>query len=285
MNKQNNSGETALMLALKFGSNTFLNQLIEAGADVNIRYKDGNTILALASKFWRSVPVKSLIASGANVNVVDFSRNTLLHHILKKTIRDARLCSTAVQCIKSLLAAGAKVNTLDINYTKDLTSYFQLRNEKVNTLLQTCLSTILDKGPRYSLYPRSRCNGACEAQVLTLFFAAGETVDDHPVKVSDYLDPPTDICLSHICREAIREHMMKVDPHENLFYRGQQLGLPTALQEYLLYNVTLKDDCEDDKLSSVSHDDMIIMKTDDDDDDDDDQRSRYVIDDDDDDYR
>ena len=74
--------------------------------------------------------------------------------------------------------------------------------------------------------------------------------------------------------------MMKVDMHENLFYRGQQLGLPTALQEYLLYNVTLKDDCEDDKLSSVSHDDMIIMKTDDDD-----QRSRYVINDDDDDYR
>ena len=240
-----------------------MNQLIEAGADVHFRNKDGNTVLALASKFWRSVPVKSLIAAGANVNVVDFSRNTLLHHILKKTIRGGRPCSTAVQCIKSLFAAGAKVNTPDINYTKALTSYFQLRNEKVNTLLQTCLSTISDKsGPRIS--PPSECNGACEAQVITLFFAAGETVDDHPVKVSDYLDPPTDICLSHICREAIREHMMKVDLHGNLFYRGQQLGLPTALQEYLLYNVTLKDDCEDDKVSSVSHDDMITMKTDDD---------------------
>ena len=127
---------------------------------------------------------------------------------------------------------------------------------------------ILDKsGPRDidDPYPVSTCNGACEAKLVTLFFAAGETVDDHPVKVSDYLDPPSDICLSHICREAIREHLLLVDPHENLFIRTQQLGLPSALQEYLLYNVTLKDDCDDNNVSSLNYDDMITMKTDDDD--------------------
>ena len=162
---------------------------------------------------------------------------------------------------------------LNVDYTKALTSYFEVRNLRVNSPLQTCLSTVLYNSPRYYFgmtSHRSECNGACEAQVITLFFAAGETVDDHPVKVCDYLDSPSDICLSHICREAIREHLLKTNPHGNLFYRAQQLDLPSALQEYLLYNVTLKDDCNDDKVSSVSYEDMVTMETDDDDDDDDD---------------
>ena len=205
------------------------------------------------------------------MNVVDFSRNTLLHVILSETIGHYKDCSKAVQCIKSVLAGGAKINMLNISYTKALTSYFQLRNQKVNTPFQTSLSTILiDTSRDYygSSYSRSVCNGACEAELITLFFAAGETVDDHPVKVSDYLDPPSDISLSHICREAIREHLLQVDLHGNLFYRSHQLGLPSALWEYLVYNISLNDDNINNNNATTTAEDLIPVEIDADNDDD-----------------
>ena len=255
VNSHDCQGKTALMNAVK--NEDCMRYLIESGAEVNKQNYDGNTALSLGSSVWRSAHINSLLTAGANVAVLDFSRNTPLHHVIYEKNRFGRHCSEAIQCIKFLLAAGAKINTLNHCYRKALESYFELRKGRVNTPLQTCLSTISDTSSRLdrnSSFPYF-CNGSCEAELITLFFAAGETVDDHPVKVSDYLDPPTDICLSHICREAIREHLLRMDPHENLFCRAQLLGLPTALQEYLLYNVTLKDDCEDNKLP----DDMITQ--------------------------
>ena len=268
MNKQNKHRETALSIALTGGFSKSLNQLVEVGADINIQYKYGDTILGLATTLWRKVLVKSLITAGANVDVVDFSRNTLLHCIFKQETRKNQYCSEAIQCIKLLLGAGAKVNMLNVGYIKALTSYFQLRNEKVNTPLQVCLSTILTDRSRFfysSPSCRPVCSGVCESQPLTLLFAAGETVENHPIKVSDYLDPPSGICLSHICREVIREHLLQVDPHGNLFCRVQRMGLPSALQEYLLYNVSLDDDGDDDSEVQATADDDSIATDDDDD--------------------
>ena len=246
VNSWTKCGETALKFSLTNGFDSCFDQLISAGADVNIRYTGGCTILSLASTLWMNAPVNTLIALGTDVNVVDFWRNTPLH-LVSYVSECSRSCSKAIQCIKSLLTAGAKVNMLNVNYTKALMSYFQFRRRRVSTPLQTCLSTMLKKGCKSPI-----CNGSCEAQMITLFFAAGETVDDYPVKVSDYLDPPSEICLSHICREAIREYLLQLDPHENLFYRAKKLGLPSALQEYLLYNVTLEDNEEDkDKTCST----------------------------------
>ena len=48
--------------------------------------------------------------------------------------------------------------------------------------------------------------------------------------------------LKHICREAIRNHLLKLDPHQNLFGRIPKLGLPSALTSYLLYNLSLEVD-------------------------------------------
>ena len=206
----------------------------------------------------------------------DFSRNTLLHIILRETTGHRQHCSKAIKCIKSVLAEGAKINMLNVGCTKALTSYFELRNEKVNTPLQVCLSTILtDRSHHYyrsgGSSSRPVCNGACEAELITLLFAAGETVDDYPVKVSDYLDPPSDICLSHICRETIREHLLQVDSHGNLFYRAQHLGLPFALQEYLLYNVSLNDDdINQNNNTTTDEEDLIPVGTNVDEDEDED---------------
>ena len=75
--------------------------------------------------------------------------------------------------------------------------------------------------------------------------------------------------LKHLCRETIRKHLLKLDPHENLFHRVPRLGLPTLISDYLLYNQTLDDEKNDD--SDDDSDDNENNSDDDDDDDDDEQ--------------
>ena len=50
------------------------------------------------------------------------------------------------------------------------------------------------------------------------------------------------LSLKHLCREAIRKHLLELDPHSHLFGRVPKLGLPTLLNEYLLYDVTFEND-------------------------------------------
>ena len=90
-----------------------------------------------------------------------------------------------------------------------------------------------------------------------LLYAAGEMVND-PVSLChhNYQVSSSDLCdlleelkfeeekleLKHICREAIRKHLLKLDPHLNLFGRIPRLGLPNALNMYLLFNVSLEEE-------------------------------------------
>ena len=48
--------------------------------------------------------------------------------------------------------------------------------------------------------------------------------------------------LKHICREAIRKHLLKLDPHQHLFGRVPRLGLSEAVNQYLLFNTNLDDE-------------------------------------------
>ena len=45
--------------------------------------------------------------------------------------------------------------------------------------------------------------------------------------------------LKYICREAIRKHLLGLDPHLNLFDTIDQLPLPSIVKEYLLFDVSL----------------------------------------------
>ena len=51
---------------------------------------------------------------------------------------------------------------------------------------------------------------------------------------------PSDPNLKHLCREAIRRELLKIDA-TNLFSgdRVRQLGLPRSLVSYLLYDISL----------------------------------------------
>ena len=45
--------------------------------------------------------------------------------------------------------------------------------------------------------------------------------------------------LMQICRETIRDYLIKLDPHLHLFGRIPKLRLPSLMTEYLLYDVSL----------------------------------------------
>ena len=46
-------------------------------------------------------------------------------------------------------------------------------------------------------------------------------------------EPDNAIFLKNICRQAIREHLLHLDQHENLFVRVPHLGLPSSLNSFL----------------------------------------------------
>ena len=55
---------------------------------------------------------------------------------------------------------------------------------------------------------------------------------------------PRKLCLMAKCREVIRRHLLR-NSTVNLFVRVPQIGLPSLLTDYLLYNVSLDSDSTD----------------------------------------
>ena len=81
--------------------------------------------------------------------------------------------------------------------------------------------------------------------MVLLLFAAGETLDGPtvPVKISIpeyFTELKENLDLKHLCRQAIRKHLIDLDPHGHLFGRIPQLGLPSIGTEYLLYDYSLE---------------------------------------------
>ena len=50
------------------------------------------------------------------------------------------------------------------------------------------------------------------------------------------------ICLIHQCRKVIRKRLIDVSPNEHLFNRVELIGLPSILTNYLLYDMSIDAD-------------------------------------------
>ena len=201
---------TPLIDASRFGHSQCLVSLIKAGADVNIVNTQGQTALNYALIKGRRNCVDELIKAGADVNFVDMFGNTPF--ILS--------CHCDVNTAKSLLQGGAKINMV---------------NSSGENALQ------------YRHWFNSRTS---PDRTMVLFqYAAGETIgcgalekqrDSGNVAIPDILfEENMKFNLKHLCREAIRKHLLYVDPHAHLFGRVPRFGLPASLTSYLLYNCTL----------------------------------------------
>ena len=87
----------------------------------------------------------------------------------------------------------------------------------------------------------------CKKYSYMFLYAIGEILDCDKLKddkIAEYFQKlkenlKDNLDLKHLCREAIRKHLIDVDPHEHLFGRIPELGLPSLVTEYLLYDYSL----------------------------------------------
>ena len=196
---------TPLIDAARFGHQKCVDLLISGGADVNTVSIQGDRALIHALVEGRVNCVDLLIKAGADVNVIDSFGNTPF----------MLTCHCGVNSAKSLLEAGAKINM-------------------VNVLGENALHNML------KLIPADR--------TMVLFqHAAGETCGWVPEQlrecgkesVLDFLfEENLRFNLKNLCRDTIRQYLLKLDPHRHLFGRVPRLGLPKILTDYLLYNCT-----------------------------------------------
>ena len=213
-------GKTTLMYAAGNGHLQCTELLIEAGADVNMRSKHNLTALMLAARHGHDSCVKALVEAGADVNHTDnHGHTTLMLLVANKdhafwfdldVFSPERVLSTA----KLLLKYGSHVNNKNLFGDNTLTRHI----------------AYID--PLYR-------------NLATLLFAAGETIGSsgnrNKRSVPEFLQfKELKLCLKHLCREAIRKHLIHLNQHVNLFLRIPQLGLPSLLTKYLLYEITLE---------------------------------------------
>ena len=230
-----------------------LELLIDAGVDVNTkRDSHSRTPLNAATVTRFSEGVDLLIQKGADVNIPSHQR--------RETPLMAAATLGEVGCARALLEAGADVNSLDSEGCTALmyidTSWSAHSKEGRNYV--GCAKLLLQFGARINLFDtdsfkalmlviKENEGSARSADLCLLLFAAGETLDGpiNAKKVPDCLKfDDLQLVLKHICREAIRKHLLALDPHTHLSGRVPRLGLPSSLNRYLLYNTSMDDNID-----------------------------------------
>ena len=214
---KNEIGWTALFFAARMGSINCLKTLLEAGADVNSQSTDGTTALMIASHFGKHEFVGVLLAAGAGVNAADKDFCNALYHLAALPFS---FYEHHLKCTKGLLKAGIHINRIH-------------KSEDKNALRKALAKNSVKKGEEENY-----------RSLLKLLYAGGETLDGTDVdKIPEELKfEEEQLELKHICREAIRKHLLKLDPHQHLFSRVPKLGLPSSLTSYLLFHISLDDD-------------------------------------------
>ena len=270
--------QTPLIQASRLGHVNTVNVLLHAGADVNIKDHNERTALIFASETCDSC-VELLVHAGADVNAVDdrgisallsaafmgiHCTEILINAGADVNIADRRdkpllslMCALGkVQYVKLFLDAGADVNKLDPGGVTALMHSVQSGYQHVShpnmelCPFTECTRLLLRAGAKVNfpgaedqlvvLHQRHR--GAEHRNTAAkLLYAAGERANGEFTTRHGFYNPDQ-VHLKHLCREAIRNHLLQLDPHKHLFGRVPRLGLPAILTKYLLYGMSLDDD-------------------------------------------
>ena len=240
-------------------------ELIEAGADVNACSTQGTPLFYAASK-GRYECVDLLIKSGADVNHKSQYGTTAL-------MRAAR--AGCDKCLNLLTEAGVDVNASEITGNNALLEASRSKNVKSVQLIIKAGAEVnrVNEVLLEFLNKRLSINSRVTKKIAMLLFAAGQELDGATVtwfgedffrsRDDKYatlvgttiewckLDPvdstesPSDVGidldLKNKCREIIRKTLMRANPHVQLFITIPQLGLPSSINNYLLYYVPLEE--------------------------------------------
>ena len=263
----NNPLQTAISMD-HFGTTPLL---VKAGADLIREDWDYGTPLMRASEYGWVQGVRLLLSAGADVNMVSRNSRNSSWSPLWSAVKETR-----INTVRVLLDAGSHIITqspFDAELNNPLP--FHLRNMQYK-----CFGSHTQDEP-----------------LAMLLFAAGAspTDDDEDNDDSDHDDNDEkngddeggdedddnileclkfqDIKyeLKHMCREAIRRNLMKIDRKRNMFLRIPKLGLPPSLSQYLLYHMSLyvkphlKFDADDDCHDNSDNDNDAAEDSDEDD--------------------
>ena len=180
-----------------------------------------------------------------------------------------------VDCVKLLITVGADVNIVNNDgYTTLLAASCCCQIHKVFASVESelskslkCARLLLNAGVFVNLPNNVGTNALgkhigtgnwVNKDLIKLLIAAGETYDKTKFKnfgyERDQLHRPQRIAvdsfleefkgslsLKYLCREAIRDHLIRIQPLLNLFWRAPLLGLPPLLTSYIVYNISLDD--------------------------------------------
>ena len=247
-----------LQYAATFGHEEYIKALLQVGADVNQEDDVGLTPLINAIEGLHYNCMKILIEAGADVSYRDFDKIPVLislgYAVGYRPSRSRSSYTNAVRCTQLMLKSGVRINRRDMFHKNSL---------------ETAL---------VELY-KSKSTKTCAKVAPMLLFAAGvklhrklkrnEGVPSPFIKRREFLHfLPLSGCnfsLKHLCRKAIRKHLLQVDKHTNLFTRVTQLLLPRHLPEYLVYDMSLEKEYKfDDDTGNDSNDDDCDDNDDDD---------------------
>ena len=177
---------------------------------MNFVDSDNRTALMCAAEKCNTSMVLSLLKAGGDVNSTDDQGNTALI-LAPKNNPDVN----CLKCVKLLISKG-KINLFNEENHNELTAYIAHSKRLPN--FELCM----------------------------FLYAAGERVKGKPLPlrlVPQYLQNlDLKLCLKHLCREAIRDHLLNLDPHTHLFGRIPQTGLPKPLVKFLLFDVLSEED-------------------------------------------
>ena len=242
VNARNNKGETALVKTIVKAHDKCLHLLIQSGADVNFQLSDGNSVLLLAVEKGNSKAVDLLIKGGADVNAVDGYDCTAMIKAVVKGYNN---------CLKLLLKAGANVNRQSLNGYTVLICAAAYGQDEAGSDAAECAHLLVKAGAHVNRKNNMGQNASMmlhrtlnripgrKEEVTKLLFAAGEKMDGITYSVPECIIKEIDSLLNmkHLCRETIRKHLTNIEQHSNLFTRLPQLGLPSSLTTYLLYDL------------------------------------------------
>ena len=248
-------GMTALMHSVFKGRHDCTDILIKAGADVNCKDITGTSTLmhAVFNKNFNDVAL--LLRAGADMNAINKDGYTSLYFAAWKGF---------LECVTLLITHGADVNKICCGIqTALMMASFQGHLDCVKILVQSGANVNVQSKYRdnaltlTSVKRHLRCmkfllKSGSQLRNLEYFpflrFLPSPSTDKliellHAAGVKTLLrEKPSGISLKDLCRMRIRTLLLRNHSDMNLFYTVPQVGLPSSLECYLLFHVTLDDD-------------------------------------------
>ena len=255
VNQTNINGGTALITAASIGRKQCVNLLIKAEADVNKANNQGRAPLVFAACNGYDECVESLIKSGANVNAITNRGNTPLNKAAYSGNMDSILyllrANSKINMINYIGKNALKIHLTECNVANDdIMMLLYAAGEILNTKSVTSQESDPDEG----LCLKNMCKEAIRNH-LNLVKKDHWGANVQQIAVPKCLQfTELKLCLKHLCRESIRKHLINLNPHELLFRRVPQLGLPSLVNDYLLFGISIE---ENDEVKKVDGKDYV----------------------------